>query len=258
MVTSEENISRAAPPILVNSGEPIDARSASLSELYRVARAHSRDGDLFTSRVSSPLGSWVAAAAIRFDIHPTIITVSDLGLALVASTFLITQADHLQSGWIPGLVALILWQLSYVLDCADGQVARATSKTSSFGARVDLLVDFLVHAAVICALATILTQQVDLPVALLVACGILWPVNLFIGALAKYDGNTGHSFTTRGGMVAIIKLVRDTGFILLVIGSWLLVHPQSIVFPVVAVCTINACFLIASIGREAYLSMHMA
>ena len=124
-----------------------------------------------------------------------------------------------------------------------------------FGARVDVLVDFFVHVVVICALATVLTQRADLPVALLVGCAVLWPLNLFIGALAKQDGHAEHSFTKRGGTIAVIKMARDTGFILFVMGSWLLVHPQTIVFPVVAVCAFNACFLVASIGREAYLSM---
>jgi hypothetical protein len=82
--------------------------------------------------VSDPLGSW-AAVAIRFGIHPTIVTIANLGLALAASIFVITQADQLHPGWMPGLLALVLWQLSYILDCADGQVARATGKASLFG-----------------------------------------------------------------------------------------------------------------------------
>lgn len=233
-------------------------RSESFGDLYRLARVHRGGGYLFTRRVNDPLGSWVAAVAIRFDIHPTLVTITDLGLAIVASTFVITQADHLHSGWAPGLVALLLWQLTYILDCADGQIARATGKTSSFGARVDVLVDFLVYATVISALMTVLTQRVDPPVALIVFGAILWPVGILTFMLAKNDGNSGHSFTQRGGLVALVKLIGDNGFILLVLGMWLFFHPQSIVIPVATVCVVNACFLIASIGREAYLSMHVS
>lgn len=252
---SAPQVLRTDPAQAVDGLPPIEHRPASLAKSYRRARDHRGGGGLFTVRVNDPLGSWVAAVAIRFDVHPTMVTLTDLVLALVASAVVIAQADYLHTGWLPGLLALVLWQLSYVLDCADGQVARATGKASSFGARVDVLVDFFVHVAVMCALAAVLAQQADLPVAVLVGCAILWPLNLFIGALARSDGNTGHSFSRRGGIVVVIKLVRDTGFLLFVMGAWLLIHPQSIVIPVVAVSVINVLFLLASIGREAYLSM---
>ena len=255
-MASAPQVPKTGLPEAVNSSPPIEHRPASLTESYCRARDHRGGGGLFTVRVNDPLGSWVAAVAIRFGVHPTVVTLTDLTLALIASAVVITQADHLHAGWLPGLLALVLWQLSYVLDCADGQVARATGKASSFGARVDVLVDFFVHVAVICALATVLTQRAHLPVALLVGCAILWPLNLFIGALARSDGNTGHSFSRRGGVIGVIKLARDTGFVLFVVGIWLLINPQSIVIPVAAVGAVNALFLLASIGREAYLSMH--
>lgn len=247
----------ASASLALNGSAPRDCRSESLVNLYRLARAHRGGGGLFTTRVSDPLGSWVAAVAIRFHIHPTVVTITDLGLAIVASTLVITQADHLQSGWAPGLVALLFWQLAYVLDCADGQIARATGKTSSFGARVDILVDFLVHMTVISALMTVLTQRVNPPVALIVIGAIVWPLGILIFMLARNDGNKGHSFTQRGGVVSVVKLMRDHGVRLLVVGLWLFVHPHSIVIPVAAICAVNAGFLVASIAREAYLSMHV-
>lgn len=234
-----------------------DLRRESLGNLYRLAAAHRGGGYLFTTRVSYPLGSWFAAIAIRLGIHPTVVTLANLGLAVVASTVVIAQADQLHAGWVPGLVALLLWQLAYILDCADGQVARATGKTSSFGARVDVLADFLVYALVISALMTVLVQRVDAPAALVAFGSTLWPLSILVYLLVRSDGNKGHSFTQREGVIALIKLVGDNGFILLVLGLWLFVHPQSAVIPVAAICAVNAFFLIASIGREAYLSMHV-
>lgn len=254
-MTSGRHVPGADASRVLDSSAPIEARCASLTELYRVARAHRGGGLLCTRRVHDPLGSWAAAVAIRFHIHPTIVTLTGLVLALGASTLVIAQADHLRAGWLPGLLALVLWQLSYILDCADGQVARATGKKSDFGARVDLLVDFLVQGGVICALIAVLAQRADLPASLLAACAILWPVNLFIWVLVRSDGNAGRLFSRGGNIVTVIKMVRDTGFILFVVGMWLLVAPQSIVVPVVAITAVNASYLLASIGREAYMSM---
>lgn len=244
----------AASRVLVDT-RPNEYRRSSFRDLYRLAAAHRSGGDLFTRRVNDPLGSWAAAVAIRFGLHPTIVTGINLTIALGAGGVIIARAEQLHAGWFPGLLALLCWQLSFILDCADGQVARATGKATSFGARLDTLVDLLVHGVVICSLATVVAAQSDLPSAILVGLGIFWPVNLLVYALARADGNIGHSFTRREGIVAVIKLGRDTGFVLLVVGIWLFVHPESIVFPIMAFAAFNACLLLANIAREAYLSM---
>jgi phosphatidylglycerophosphate synthase len=236
-------------------GEVVDDRRASLTHLYRVAQTHRGGGELFTKHVSDPLGSWIAAIAIRFGIQASIVTLASLLLALSATAVVIAEVDQAHQLWLPGLIAFVLWQLAYVLDCADGQVARATGKQSDFGARVDVLVDFLIHGAIICSLVTVIARWSDPPAALLAACAALWPVNILIGVLARADGNMGHSFTQRGGIVAVIKLARDTGFIMFATGVWLLIAPRSIILLVVAITVFNALFLLASIGREAYLSM---
>ena len=50
-------------------------------------------------------------------------------------------------------VALLLWLLNRILDGLDGAVARAQHRTTDFGAYVDILLDFVVYAAVPLALA---------------------------------------------------------------------------------------------------------
>lgn len=227
----------------------------SLTDAYRAARAHRAGGFLFTKHLNDRLGSSFAALAIRFGIHPSLVTIIDLIIAAGASVLIVAEAGHARQWWLPGLVACLSWQLSYVLDCADGQVARATGKKSDFGARLDSLVDFFSHCAVVCALLTVIARWSDTPIPLIVACAALWPMNLLIVALARTDGNVGHSFTTGGHIFAIIKTIRDTGFLLFVIGLWLFADPKSIIYPVVAITAFNGVFLLASIGREACLSM---
>ena len=56
----------------------------------------------------------------------------------------------------------------------------------------------------------------------------------------------------------MIKLLRDYGFVLFIISGWLVVAPRSVIIPVLAVTVVNGTFLVASIGREAWLSMRGA
>jgi phosphatidylglycerophosphate synthase len=229
-----------------------------LISCYRLARAQRSGGDLFSRLVNDRLGSWVAAVAIRLGIHPAVVSLVNFLLALGASAVVIATAGQAQGWWVPGLVAFVGWQLAYVFDCADGQVARATGTRSDFGARLDLLVDFAVQSSIICALVTVIARWSDPPVVLLAVFATLWFVHLFVTVLARADGNVGHSFISRRGAIDVIKLVRDTGFLLFLIGGWLLVFPRSVIVPVVAITVVNAAFLLASISREAWLGMRRA
>jgi phosphatidylglycerophosphate synthase len=237
---------------------PIEDDHGNLMSCYHRARVQRSGGDLFSRLVNDRLGSWVAAVAIRLGIHPGVVSLVNLVLALGASVVVIATAGQAQGLWVPGLVALVGWQLAYVFDCADGQIARATGTRSDFGARLDLLVDFAVQSSIICALVTVIARWSDPPVVLLAASSTLWFVNLFVVVLARADGNIGHSFTNQRGVVDIIKLARDTGFLLFFIGGWLLVSPRNVIVPVVVITVVNATFLLASIGREAWLSMRRA
>ena len=73
--------------------------------------------------------------------------------------------------------------------------------------------------------------------------------------MAKRDGNKQHSFVTCGGVVDLVKLGRAAPFVFFVFGGWLLVSPATILIPVTALSIFNTLFVLASIGREAWLSM---
>ena len=57
--------------------------------------------------------------------------------------------------WAVGLLALVGWQVAYALDCADGQLARVTGRTSAAGARLDVLCDVAAQIALVTALAAV-------------------------------------------------------------------------------------------------------
>jgi phosphatidylglycerophosphate synthase len=234
----------------------VEEARRSLAASYRQARAHRGEGDLFTRLVNDRLGWSVAAVGIRLGIHPTVITLVDLALALLASLVVITHAEQAHGWWAPGLIGFIGWQLAYVLDCADGQVARATGKKSEFGARVDILVDFAVQSSMICSLVGVITHVSHPSMVLLGLFAVTWPVNLFTWALTRADENVEHSLIrAKSAAISVVKLARDYGFVLLVLSGWLVAAPQSLIIPVVAVTFVNVAFLAASITREAWLSI---
>jgi phosphatidylglycerophosphate synthase len=233
-------------------------RRASLLTCYELARASRSGGDLYSRHVSDRLASWVAAVAMTRGTHPTIITLANLAVTVGASLVVIAHAGQAESFWTPGWIVLVAWQLGYVLDCADGQVARASKKQSSYGARVDVLVDYAAQTSIVCAISAVLLESSDPPPALVPLFAAVWFESLIIGILARRDDNRQHSFVTRKGAIDVVKLARAAPFVFLVFGAWLLVSPGTILIPVVALSIFNSMFILASIGREAWLSMKRA
>ncbi|WP_447977870.1 CDP-alcohol phosphatidyltransferase family protein [Candidatus Nitrospira bockiana] len=56
-------------------------------------------------------------------------------------------------GYTAGLIGAVCFQLSAVIDCCDGDVARLTFSESKFGEQLDLVGDNLVHMAIFAGLA---------------------------------------------------------------------------------------------------------
>jgi phosphatidylglycerophosphate synthase len=65
------------------------------------------------------------------------------------------SVDGAKAVSITGLVALILGQRAYALDCADGQLAHATGKATPSGARPDTFVEVTVQTLVLVAVACV-------------------------------------------------------------------------------------------------------
>ncbi|WP_434566502.1 CDP-alcohol phosphatidyltransferase family protein [Vibrio chagasii] len=72
--------------------------------------------------------------AYNFRLSPNTIT-------LLSLVFFVSGGFFFVVGWY--LYTLFFWVASYVLDCTDGSLARATKKTSVFGAFLDVSVDRL-------------------------------------------------------------------------------------------------------------------
>ena len=117
----------------------------SAAEVYRKTR---KVPDLFwNAYVCRPIAAVFVSAVERTRLTPNQITISAVFVALVSVALLLALPGHL--GLILGA---LVFELSYVLDCADGMLARWRGTASPVGHLLDFLMDelkaFLLLAAV--------------------------------------------------------------------------------------------------------------
>lgn len=115
----------------------------------RTAAKDSYLAALVDRRLSRP----VTRLLLRWPVTPSQITLASIALGLLGAAGLATVS---YGGRLGGVLALIA---SIVLDCVDGEVARARFEQSAAGARLDVIGDYLVHLAVFAGLGVGLVRQ---------------------------------------------------------------------------------------------------
>jgi len=98
--------------------------------------------------VNRPLAGLLVRALYKTRITPNQVTLAAFGLAMAGAYFF-----HFGRAWSFALGGALA-QLSSVVDCADGMLARARGQSSEYGAALDLLLDrvdefFLLAGAVL-------------------------------------------------------------------------------------------------------------
>jgi hypothetical protein len=117
----------------------------SAAEVYRKTR---KVPDLFwNAYVCRPIAAVLVSAIHGTRITPNQITISAVFVALLSAILLLVWPGHL------GLIlAALVFEASYVLDCADGMLARWRGTASPVGHLLDFLMDelkaFILLAAV--------------------------------------------------------------------------------------------------------------
>jgi len=213
--------------------------------------AANRGGGLYSEAVSQRLGAFIAYVSSRTPASPTILTLDNLLLGLAGSVTVVVLAPRMAAGavpaWLVGLLALVLWQVAYAFDCADGQLARVTGQTSAAGARLDILCDVAVQISLVSALAATAEAQVpETPAWLLAAFAGTWMVNLVTSVLQSSEKGAS-LITSRSMPVRVVKLVRDYGAVIALAGLVLAVAPQWTIWFVGLFTLVNAGFLAASV-----------
>jgi phosphatidylglycerophosphate synthase len=106
-----------------------------------------KNDQLWNHYVMRPLAGFVVAALRTTPVTPNQLTLANLALFLVAA--------GLFAGWptyVGSLVAVLVLEVSYLLDCADGMLARHRKMASQTGHLFDLFTDELKASVLVGAL----------------------------------------------------------------------------------------------------------
>jgi len=221
--------------------------------------ALNRRGGLFTQFVNQRIGSYCALAAHRLGLAPTMVTLINLVCGLAVSAALVLAAPAMADGRVSpvlmGLLALVVWQFAYSLDCADGQLARVTGRTSPAGAKVDILADIAQQTAVTAATASVaMAFEPKTPAWLVAAFAGLWMTNLVTSVMGK--GGDGDSLiASESVVVGVVKLIRDYGAIVVFIPVVIAFFPEWTIWVLALFTFVNGGFLAALIAKTALDSL---
>jgi phosphatidylglycerophosphate synthase len=126
------------------TGRPV---TLSASDRARLDQAVKSDDSPYTTFAISPWSKYLAWEAGRLGLTPNQVTLTSVAVATLA-------AAAFAAGARPGYVlGALLLQLSFGLDCADGQLARLTSSFSQLGGWLDAMCDRLKEYVVYAGLA---------------------------------------------------------------------------------------------------------
>jgi phosphatidylglycerophosphate synthase len=141
------------------------------SEIVTIYRSSKKQRDInwFTEWVARPPAAVVVYALRATPITPNQVTFLSAVVAAVACAMFVLLPGH---GWL--IAAAAVFELSFVLDCADGQLARLRKSTSPLGHLLDFLMDEL-KAMLLCgSVAVRLWRTTDDDRLLLVGLGALF------------------------------------------------------------------------------------
>jgi len=104
---------------------------------------------------------WITRWLLRTPLTPNGVTVLATAVGVLASVAFGV------GGYAGGVIGALLFQLSTILDCCDGEVARLKFMESAFGEQLDVVLDNVVHIALYAGIAWASYEDNWGPVALL-------------------------------------------------------------------------------------------
>jgi hypothetical protein len=104
--------------------------------IYQATRK--RHDQIFNVYVMRPIAAGAVAVLARTSVTPNQLTLVSLGIFVAAASLLVALPDH-----AGGVIAVLVLELSYLFDCADGMLARHKSLASREGHLFDFFTDEL-------------------------------------------------------------------------------------------------------------------
>jgi phosphatidylglycerophosphate synthase len=104
---------------------------------------------------------WITRGLLRTPLTPNGVTVLATAVGVLAAVAFGV------GGYVGGVIGALLFQLSTILDCCDGEVARLKFMESAFGEQLDVVLDNVVHIALYAGIAWAAYEDNWGPVALL-------------------------------------------------------------------------------------------
>jgi phosphatidylglycerophosphate synthase len=174
-----------------------------------------KGGDFLTLWVDQRAGSALAWVAARLGLTPDLVSV----LGGVAAVITAAAAIAVDGGVVAAVIALLGFHLAYALDCADGQLARATGRTSPRGAVIDLVFDYVSH---VCVGVTVAVYAASADVHWALVLAIIGSSSLsfgsFLGGVEAGRLGRGTYERTPGTIAAVARAAQDWGLHLTVLG----------------------------------------
>lgn len=143
---AREAMGDRAPRAPAGSAQP-DQALRYADRLFLMATAKSQDG-LFSRTFNRPVSRAISRFLLRFAwIEPLHATAGTALIALCMATAMLVSPAH------GALIGALLFQAASVFDGVDGEIARATFRTSQAGARLDSLIDAATNLAFVAGLS---------------------------------------------------------------------------------------------------------
>lgn len=201
------------------------------------------------------MGAHLARWAQSRGLHPSALSLTNLLLGVGTSVGVVVLAGSVAAGTVPGwavgTAALVLWHLAYSLDCADGQLARFTGRTSTAGARLDVLADAAVGISLAAALAaTAVEHSGSVPTFLVALLAGGWIVNVLTSVLQSGQ-LAGSLVPSTSPIVRLAKLPRDHSAVVTVCAIAVGFAPGTAKLVIAFYAGFNGLFLALSIAAAA-------